>query len=54
MFTIILRIGNTIFGETDNSSIPILINFSVNVVSAPNSPQIPTQQFSLCPLSITI
>ena len=31
MFTIILRIGNTIFGETDNSSIKYSITISANL-----------------------
>ena len=37
------RTGSTIAGDTDNSSIPIATNCSVNVVSAPSSPQIPAQ-----------
>ena len=50
----ILRTGRTNVGDTDNSSIPICIKRSVNVVSAPSSPQIPAQIPSLCALSMTI
>ena len=35
-------IGRTNVGDTDNSSIPILRNVSVKVISAPSSPQMPT------------
>jgi hypothetical protein len=45
-------IGRTNVGDTDNSSIPILRNVSVRVISAPSSPQIPTQHPALCPFSI--
>ena len=45
-------IGSTNVGDTDNSSIPILRNVSVRVISAPSSPQIPTQHPALCPFSI--
>ena len=45
-------IGSTNVGDTDSSSIPILRNVSVRVISAPSSPQIPTQHPALCPFSI--
>ena len=51
---IIFRIGSINVGDTDSSSIPIFINVSVRLKSAPSSPQIPTQQPSLWPLSMTI
>src|SRR5699024_8531069 len=50
----IFRIGSTLAGVTDNSSTPIFTNVSVSVVSAPSSPQIPTQHPLLCPFSMVI
>lgn len=46
-----LRSGNTAEGETDSSSNPIRRKVSVSVGSAPNSPQMPTQQPCRCPAS---
>lgn len=43
------RSGSTAEGVTDSSSSPIRRNVSVNVGSAPSSPQIPTQQPCRCP-----
>ena len=40
----IFRTGSTKDGDTESSSIPIFRKVSVNVVSAPSSPQMPTQQ----------
>ena len=50
----IFRMGSTAAGVTDSSSIPIFRKVFVSVVSAPSSPQIPTQQPPLWPFSITI
>ena len=40
----IFRTGSTKDGDTESSSIPIFTKVSVSVVSAPSSPQMPTQQ----------